>query len=111
MKIVKQLPRPENLKWILDPDALISVDVMIVGPNCPSLDNANPNNPTGTYLSGQELSDFIAALDRKTQGHPPVLVLDEAYREYVDQPAHCKRIATRGSYFNGHLIGRTTNAA
>ena len=54
---------------------------------------ANPNNPTGTYLSGQELSDFIADPDRTSQGHPPVLVLDEAYREYVDQPAPLDSIA------------------
>jgi histidinol-phosphate aminotransferase len=57
---------------------------------------ANPNNPTGTYLSGQELQDFIAALDEKTQGHPPVLVLDEAYREYVDQPAPLDSVALLG---------------
>ncbi|MGB0591178.1 MAG: histidinol-phosphate transaminase [Myxococcota bacterium] len=57
---------------------------------------ANPNNPTGTYLGGQELEDFITALDQKTQGHPPVLVLDEAYREYVDQPAPLDSIAMLG---------------
>ena len=47
---------------------------------------ANPNNPTGTYLTGPELSDFIAKLDQKTCDNPPVLVLDEAYLEYVDHP-------------------------
>ncbi|UCF29886.1 MAG: histidinol-phosphate transaminase [bacterium] len=39
---------------------------------------ANPNNPTGTYVNGTQLEDFIAAL-------PPhvLLVLDEAYFEYA----------------------------
>ncbi len=38
----------------------------------------NPNNPTGTYVSPTDLDDFVGAL-------PPdvILVVDEAYREYV----------------------------
>jgi histidinol-phosphate aminotransferase len=38
----------------------------------------NPNNPTGTYVSPTDLDDFVRAL-------PPdvILVVDEAYREYV----------------------------
>lgn len=40
---------------------------------------ANPNNPTGTMVSAQEIADFHAAL-------PPhiLLVLDQAYAEYLD---------------------------
>ncbi|SNX28151.1 histidinol-phosphate aminotransferase [Polynucleobacter meluiroseus] len=39
---------------------------------------ANPNNPTGSYLSAQEIEDFLVAV-------PPhvVVVLDEAYNEYL----------------------------
>ncbi len=41
---------------------------------------ANPNNPTGTYVSSKELEDFLEALP------PQVLaVVDEAYFEYVDR--------------------------
>ena len=42
---------------------------------------ANPNNPTGTWLKGGELEAFIADL-------PPnvIVVVDEAYTEYVDEP-------------------------
>ncbi|MGH8311051.1 MAG: histidinol-phosphate transaminase, partial [Steroidobacteraceae bacterium] len=38
---------------------------------------ANPNNPTGTWMKGQELEALIAAI-------PPeiIVVLDEAYHEY-----------------------------
>ncbi len=45
---------------------------------------ANPNNPTGTLLSAEELRDFIAKVDSRAADDPPVLVLDEAYYEYVD---------------------------
>ncbi|WP_062311079.1 histidinol-phosphate transaminase [Polynucleobacter sinensis] len=39
---------------------------------------ANPNNPTGSYLSAKEIEEFLSAL-------PPhvVVVLDEAYNEYL----------------------------
>ena len=39
---------------------------------------ANPNNPTGTYLSGAELEAFLAAVPSRV-----VVVLDEAYNEYL----------------------------
>ena len=40
---------------------------------------ANPNNPTGTYVSAAEIEAFLAKV-------PPhvVVVLDEAYNEYLD---------------------------
>ena len=39
----------------------------------------NPNNPTGTYLNEEEVSGFIA----KVPDHI-VIILDEAYRKYVE---------------------------
>lgn len=39
---------------------------------------ANPNNPTGNYLTKQEFADFVAGLPADV-----VLVIDEAYFEYV----------------------------
>ena len=44
---------------------------------------ANPNNPTGTFLSAAALLDFLRAL-------PPqiLVVLDEAYNEYL--PEECR---------------------
>jgi histidinol-phosphate aminotransferase len=41
---------------------------------------ANPNNPTGTWLTASQLKPFIAALPRHV-----IVVLDEAYTEYVEQ--------------------------
>lgn len=40
---------------------------------------ANPNNPTGTWLRAEELEAFLAAVP----GHI-LVVLDEAYHDYVD---------------------------
>ena len=41
---------------------------------------ANPNNPTGTYLNANELSDFLNFMD----SYPNTLiVMDEAYTEFV----------------------------
>ncbi len=42
---------------------------------------ANPNNPTGTWLGRDELHDFLTALPEQV-----IVVLDEAYTEYVEEP-------------------------
>jgi histidinol-phosphate aminotransferase len=42
---------------------------------------ANPNNPTGTWLAAKPLRGFIEALPAST-----LVVVDEAYFEYVDAP-------------------------
>jgi histidinol-phosphate aminotransferase len=44
---------------------------------------ANPNNPTGTMLSGMELRRLRAGLPSNV-----LLVIDAAYAEYVDDPAY-----------------------
>ncbi len=40
---------------------------------------ANPNNPTGTWVSRQELWEFLKALPRRV-----IAVVDEAYCEYIE---------------------------
>ncbi len=47
---------------------------------------ANPNNPTGTLVGADAVDRFIAQVDAKCGDEPPILVLDEAYLEYVDAP-------------------------
>lgn len=42
---------------------------------------ANPNNPTGTWLDQDELRRFVASVPQGT-----LVVVDEAYIEYVAQP-------------------------
>ena len=43
----------------------------------------NPNNPSGTYLPLEEVRAFAAALPEDV-----LLILDEAYYEFVDDPAY-----------------------
>ncbi len=40
---------------------------------------ANPNNPTGTYVTKYEVSDFLNALPKKV-----IVVFDEAYDTFID---------------------------
>lgn len=42
---------------------------------------ANPNNPTGTYITRRELGAFLDRIPKQV-----IVVLDEAYIEYVDAP-------------------------
>ena len=85
------IPIPEkNLKT--DVDAVLAQ----VGPRTRMIFLANPNNPTGSYLSVDEIEKLL-------KGLPPhvLLVLDAAYGEFV----------TRNDYSVGHeLVDRFPNA-
>lgn len=52
-----------------------------VGPDTRVVFIANPNNPTGTWLTQQELHGFVTGLPDHV-----IVVIDEAYFEYVEQP-------------------------
>lgn len=56
----------------------------------------NPNNPTATVHSGQAVSDTLAQI-AKTSPETVVLV-DEAYHEYVTDPAYTSAISLIGQY-------------
>lgn len=43
----------------------------------------NPNNPTGTYWTQRMLVDFL-----EQAGEDRIVVVDEAYREYIDDPEY-----------------------
>lgn len=66
---------------------------------------ANPNNPTGTLLSAQELERFIAALPATV-----ICVLDEAYYEYVDAAQRANSIDWLKQYPN-LIVTRTFSKA
>jgi histidinol-phosphate aminotransferase len=54
-----------------------------ITPNTRLIVLANPNNPTGTILRRTELEQFM----KKVPGHA-LVVLDEAYFEYVNDPTY-----------------------
>jgi histidinol-phosphate aminotransferase len=55
----------------------------LIGSNTRLVFIANPNNPTGTWLNSDELQGFIAGLPAHV-----MVVVDEAYFEYVDNPQY-----------------------
>ncbi len=63
----------------IDPDALLSA----VGPETRAIILCNPNNPTGTYLTLDEVSSIAGALPENV-----LLILDEAYQEFVSNAAY-----------------------
>ena len=56
---------------------------------------ANPDNPTGTWFAEAELTPFLDAVPRET-----LVVLDEAYLEFVDAPGYQDALALRKRYPN-----------
>ncbi|MEK4229016.1 histidinol-phosphate transaminase [Solibacillus sp. FSL H8-0538] len=59
----------------------------------------NPNNPTGTIVSDEELSNFLAKVPEDV-----LVVLDEAYIEYVNDPAYKETIHYFREYSNLILL-------
>jgi histidinol-phosphate aminotransferase len=47
----------------------------------------NPNNPTGTMFTAEELDQFLEAIPRRI-----LVVLDEAYYEYVQRPGYSRSL-------------------
>jgi histidinol-phosphate aminotransferase len=66
---------------------------------------ANPNNPTGTYLSAAALQNFMAALPVNI-----LVVLDEAYNEYLP-PAQCYDSVSWLAKYPNLIISRTFSKA
>ncbi|PIE83599.1 MAG: histidinol-phosphate transaminase [Candidatus Contendobacter odensis] len=67
---------------------------------------ANPNNPTGTWLKTNELETFLAAVPEQV-----LVVLDEAYFEYVDATADCPNALYWLNRFPNLVVTRTFSKA
>lgn len=66
---------------------------------------ANPNNPTGTWLAGHAVESFIASVPRDV-----LVVLDEAYNEYLGPSEQADSIAWTERYPN-LVVSRTFSKA
>ena len=51
----------------------------------------NPNNPTGTLHDGAAIERFVDAVARRAPA--ATVLVDEAYHEYVESPAHVSAVA------------------
>lgn len=56
---------------------------------------ANPNNPTGTWLGKEDLHRFLSSVPQDV-----IVVVDEAYTEYVTDPAFPNALAWLGEFPN-----------
>ncbi len=59
----------------------------LIGPQTRLVFIANPNNPTGTWLTAAELERFLTAVPEQT-----LVVIDEAYHEYVETAGYSSAI-------------------
>jgi histidinol-phosphate aminotransferase len=66
---------------------------------------ANPNNPTGTLIRSSELHEFLRALSRHV-----VVVLDEAYNEYIPDDLKTDSVGWLGEFPN-LIVTRTFSKA
>lgn len=66
---------------------------------------ANPNNPTGTFLPAAEIERFLARVPSDV-----VVVLDEAYNEYLDAEQQYESVSWVRKYPN-LLVSRTFSKA
>ncbi len=66
---------------------------------------ANPNNPTGTWIAPSLLEAFIASVPADV-----LIVLDEAYNEYLDPEEHTRSARWVGKYPN-LVVSRTFSKA
>jgi len=66
---------------------------------------ANPNNPTGTFLSGEALQNFLRSLPDTI-----LVVLDEAYSEYLPEECRYNSVGWMNDYPN-LIISRTFSKA
>lgn len=84
-----------------DPDAMVAA----IRDDTRMLFIANPNNPTGTFLRGEALAALLAKVPRRV-----VVVLDEAYTEYLPDAQRYDSIAWLKAHPN-LVITRTFSKA
>lgn len=75
----------ESVEVPLGPGLRIDLDALLaaIRDDTTAVYVCNPNNPTGTVLPAGEVSRFVAAVPDHV-----LVVLDEAYHEYVTDPRH-----------------------
>ena len=66
---------------------------------------ANPNNPTGTFITAAALEQFVASMPRDV-----LVILDEAYNEYLEPADRTDSIAWIARYPN-LVVSRTFSKA
>jgi histidinol-phosphate aminotransferase len=66
---------------------------------------ANPNNPTGTWIAAERLESFVSSVPDNA-----LVIVDEAYAEYLDDPAYPDTVSWLDRYPN-LVVTRTFSKA
>lgn len=88
-----------------DLDAMLAA----IAPDTRMVFIANPNNPTGTFAPGEAIERFVDAV-HAAHGNRVVVVLDEAYNEYLAPELRFDSVALVRRYSN-LLVSRTFSKA
>jgi histidinol-phosphate aminotransferase len=104
LRLAPALPRSHAMTRGHDLDAIADA----VDANTRLVYLANPNNPTGTWYSGEAFAAFLAKLPGDV-----LVVVDEAYREYVTAPdfvsasawlSRDPRVIVTGTFSKAHAL-------
>ena len=96
-RIARALPCNDKMPYGHDLNAMIDA----IDSNTRVVFIANPNNPTGTWFSNSDLESFLQRVPNTT-----IVVIDEAYAEYVTEPAYPEASAWINQFPN-LLVTRT----
>jgi histidinol-phosphate aminotransferase len=101
-RIARANPPDQVMPYGHDPAALLA----LINDRTRLVFIANPNNPTGTWLKTAELEAFLAAVPEQV-----IVVVDEAYGEYVDAEADCPNALRWLERFPNLIVTRTFSKA
>jgi len=76
-----------------------------IGPRTKLVYLANPNNPTGTWFGGEDFAAFLADVPGNV-----IVVVDEAYAEFVDAPDYASALPLTARHRN-LVVTRTFSKA
>ena len=101
LRLAPALPRGHAMPRGHDLPALLGA----IGPRTKLVYLANPNNPTGTWYGSAEFEAFLAAVPAHV-----IVVVDEAYAEFVDAPDYASALPLVSQYPN-LVVTRTFSKA
>ncbi|MFO1424898.1 MAG: histidinol-phosphate transaminase [Candidatus Competibacteraceae bacterium] len=100
--VAKANPSDHAMPYGHDPAALLA----LINDRTRVVFVANPNNPTGTWLKTAELEAFLEAVPEQV-----IVVVDEAYFEYVEADADCPNALRWLDRFPNLVVTRTFSKA
>ncbi|MDS4042411.1 MAG: histidinol-phosphate transaminase [Candidatus Competibacter sp.] len=101
-RVARAHPPEHEMPYGHDPAALLA----LINDRTRIVFVANPNNPTGTWLRTAELQGLLEAVPESV-----IVVVDEAYFEYVEADADCPNALRWLDRFPNLIVARTFSKA